>query len=378
MPAVRSALVIGAGASGLAAATFLAQGGVRVDLVETSPDITALGSGITLQGNALRVLKALGVWDRVTAEGYAFNTVGVRAPDPHGTLVAELADVRMGGPDLPASMGMYRPTLARILGEQAASAGVDLRFGVTAAGLSQDADGVDVRFGDGSAQRYDVVIGADGSRSWTRRALGIELETQRVGLEIWRAVIPRPPGVERTEHIFGAGPCVIAGYCPTGENSAYAYLVEPTKDRGELDPGQELKIVQDLAGAYHGPWDFIQASLDESTPINHTWFANHLLDAPWNRGRVVLIGDAVHVCPPTLAQGAALALEDAYVLAELLLTRDQVDEALWTAFMDRRYERCRTVVAATLQVCRWLLERDPEADVPALLARIAHLVAEPA
>ena len=378
MPAVRSVLTIGAGASGLAAATFLAQGGIAVDLVEASPDNTALGSGITLQGNALRVLKSLGVWDRLLAEGYAFDTVGVRAPDPHGTLVAELDDVRMGGPDLPASMGMYRPALARILGEQAAASGVTLRFATTASSLSQDADGVDVGFADGSSGRYDVVIGADGSKSWTRRALGIELETRRLGMEIWRAVIPRPPGVERTEHIFGAGPCLIAGYCPTGENSAYAYLVEPTKDRGELDPAQELEVVRCLAGAYHGPWDFIHANLDESTQINHTWFANHLLPAPWNRGRVVLIGDAVHVCPPTLAQGAALALEDSAVLAELLLRHSSLDDGLWTEFMDRRFDRCQRVVTATLLMCRWLLDHDPEADIPALTASIAHLVAAPA
>ena len=378
MPAVRSVLVIGAGASGLAAATFLAQGGIAVDLVETSPDNTALGSGITLQGNALRVLKGLGVWDRLIAEGYPFNTLGVRAPDPHGTLVAELDDVRMGGPDLPASMGMYRPALARILGDQAAASGVKLRFATTAGRLHQDADGVDVGFADGSSGRYDLVIGADGRKSWTRRALGIELETQRVGVEIWRAVIARPPGVERAEHIFGAGPCLIAGYCPTGENSAYAYLVERAKDRGELDPAQELAVVRTLAGAYHGPWDVIRAGLDEATPLNHTWFASHLLPAPWNRGRVVMIGDAVHVCPPTLAQGAALALEDSAVLSELLLSHDSLDDGLWAEFMDRRYERCRTVVAATLQMCRWLLDHDPQADIPALTASVAHLVAEPA
>jgi 2-polyprenyl-6-methoxyphenol hydroxylase-like FAD-dependent oxidoreductase len=378
VPAVRSVLVIGAGASGLAVATFLAQGGVAVDLVEASPDNTALGSGITLQGNALRVLKSLGVWDRLLAEGYPFNTLGVRAPDPHGTLVAELTDVRMGGPDLPASMGMYRPTLARILGEQAAAAGVKLRFATTASRLDQDADGVDIGFADGTSGRYDLVIGADGSRSWTRRALGIELETQRVGMEIWRAVITRPPGVTRAEHIFGAGPCLIAGYCPTGEDSAYAYLVEPTQNRGELDKAQELAVVRGLTSAYHGPWDAIQADLDESTPINHTWFASHLLPAPWNRGRVVLIGDAVHVCPATLAQGAALALEDSFVLSELLLRHTTVDDGLWNAFMDRRFERVRRVVTGTLQMCRWLLDHDPEANIPALTASIAHLVAEPA
>ena len=73
--------------------------------------------------------------------------------------------------------------------------------------------------------------------------------------------------------------------------------------------------------AYHGPWDDIRAVLTDPARVNYTWFETHVLDAPWNRGRVVLIGDAAHTCPPTIAQGAAMALEDAAVLAELLLDR---------------------------------------------------------
>src|SRR5690242_6028048 len=101
MPAVENVVVVGAGASGSATAILLAQAGVTVDLVEVKPEPTALGSGITLQGNALRVLKQLGVWDDVLAAGYPFDSLGLRAPDPSGTLVAEIPDVKTGGPVLP-------------------------------------------------------------------------------------------------------------------------------------------------------------------------------------------------------------------------------------------------------------------------------------
>src|SRR5688500_1865462 len=115
MPAVTSVLVVGSGLAGTAAAIHLAAGGVAVDLVEVKPEITALGSGITLQGNALRELRSLGVWDRVRAKGYPFDVTGIRAPDPAGTVVAEIPDAKTGGPDLPAVMGMPRPELACIL-----------------------------------------------------------------------------------------------------------------------------------------------------------------------------------------------------------------------------------------------------------------------
>src|SRR5215211_3655581 len=131
MSAVNSVLVVGAGLAGTATAIHLAARGVAVDLVEIKPEVAALGSGITLQGNALRELRSLGVWDAVQAAGYAFDTTGIRAPDPHGTVVAEIADAKTGGPDLPAVMGMPRPALAKILVDRATEAGVKVRFGTT-------------------------------------------------------------------------------------------------------------------------------------------------------------------------------------------------------------------------------------------------------
>jgi 2-polyprenyl-6-methoxyphenol hydroxylase-like FAD-dependent oxidoreductase len=376
MPAVRSVLVVGAGAAGCATATLLAEAGVSVDLIDIKPDVSALGSGITLQGNALRVLRQLGVWDQVAERGYAFDTLGLRAPDPHGTLIVELTDIRTGGDDLPATFGMYRPDLARILLDRATRAGAKVRFGTTYTALAQDDDGVDVAFADGSSGRYDLVVGADGVRSWTRRQLGINLETQSTGMGIWRVFAPRPASVTRTDLYYG-GPCYIAGYCPTGEDSLYAYLVEDSQDRSRLSPQESLEVMRALATAYHGPWDEIRDSMTDPTRVNYTWFETHLLDAPWHRGRVVLIGDAAHTCPPTLAQGAAQALEDAAVLAELLLANDTISDELWTTFIDRRLPRAREVVDASVQLGQWLLDRE-QGDAPGLIARIAHLLIDPA
>ncbi|MBG0568565.1 FAD-dependent monooxygenase [Actinoplanes aureus] len=373
MPAVRNVLVVGGGAAGAAAAILLAEGGVSVDLVDCKPDVSAVGSGITLQGNALRVLRELGVWDQVKAGGYEFDTLGLRAPDPAGSLIAELTDLRTGGPDLPATLGMYRPALARILIDRAAAAGAKVRFGTRPAALSPDGE---VTFADGTSQTYDLVVGADGIRSWTRRQLGIDCEPQPVGMGIWRTFTRRPPSVTRTDLYYG-GPAYIAGYCPTGEDTIYAYLVEDVRDRSGLSPEEKLATMRGLAGAYHGPWDEIRDGLTDPATVNYTAFESHVLDGPWNRGRVVLIGDAAHSCPPTLAQGAAQALEDAAVLAGLLLRDSEVTDSLWQEFTARRLERAKTVVEASLQLARWLLAHE-RGDVPGLMGRIAHLVATPA
>ncbi|GHF41637.1 2-polyprenyl-6-methoxyphenol hydroxylase-like FAD-dependent oxidoreductase [Amycolatopsis bartoniae] len=374
MSAVHDVLVVGGGLAGAATAIALADGGVAVDLVEINPGIAALGSGITLQGNALRELRKLGVWERVRAAGYGFDSLGLRAPDSKGTLLAEFPDARTGGPDLPATLGMPRPDLARILHERAVEAGVRIRFGVTVTGL--DPEGAEVSFSDGSSARYDLVVGADGIRSSVRRLLGIDLDTRATGMGIWRAFGPRPASVTRTDLFYG-GPCYIAGYCPTGENSLYAYVVEDARDRSGLSPQERLATMRELASAYHGPWDDIRATLTDPSRVHYTWFETHVLPAPWHRGRVVLIGDAAHSCPPTLAQGGAQALEDAAVLTELLLAADSLDDALWQAFTDRRYARAAAVVAASVQLGQWLLDSE-QGDVPGLMGRVAALVTEPA
>ncbi|GLY18906.1 FAD-dependent oxidoreductase [Kineosporia rhizophila] len=376
MPAVQNVLVVGGGAAGTAVAIRLADAGVAVDLAELKPEPMGVGSGITLQGNALRVLRQLGVWEQVQAAGYAFDSLGLRAPDPAGTLLVEMPDDRTGGPDLPATVGMPRPELARILLERAADAGVKVRFGRTVTGLEQDGDGVDVTFADGSRGRYDLVVGADGIRSSVRRLLGVELDTKAVGMGIWRTFGPRPAGVTRTDLFYG-GPSYIAGYCPTGENSLYAYIVEPAQDRSTLSDEQRLSTMKQLAEAYHGPWDEIRENLTDPSRVNYTWFETHVLPAPWNRGRVVLIGDAAHSCPPTVAQGAAMALEDGAVLADLLLGGERVDDELWDAFTARRFERASTVVEASNQLCTWLLNNE-RGDVPGLMHRVAQTVSSPA
>ncbi|MFY9934812.1 MAG: FAD-dependent monooxygenase [Streptosporangiaceae bacterium] len=374
MPTVRNALIIGGGAAGCAAAILFARDGVSVELAEIKPDLSALGSGITVQGNALRVLRQLGVWDEVAAAGYAFSTLGLRAPD--GTLLVEMEDVRTGGADLPATVGMYRPALARILTEAAVAAGAKLRFATTVRSLSSDDSGVDVTFSDGTTSRYDLVIGADGVRSQIRSLLGIELETRPTGMGIWRVFTSRPESVTRTD-LYYHGACYIAGYCPTADDSLYAYLVEDAQDRSGLAPEQKLAVMRELASHYHGPWDDIRAVMTDPGRINYTRFETHLLDPPWNRGRVVLIGDAVHTCPPTIAQGAALALEDAAVLADVLLAAEDLGQATFDAFTARRFDRVKTVVTESVQLGQWMLD-GVEGNVPALMGKVMALVSQPA
>ncbi|MGC5009201.1 FAD-dependent oxidoreductase [Streptosporangium sp. DT93] len=373
-------LIVGGGITGSALAILLARAGVTVDVAELEPAWSTVGSGITLQGNALRVLRELGVWERVKAGGYGFDSFGMRAPD--GTLLFERPDMRTGGPDLPATLGMYRPDLQAVLVDAALEAGARITLGRTvvalqdrAGGAADGGGGCAVTFDDGSTGAYDLVVGADGIHSAVRALIGVDARPQPVGMGIWRVHARRPESVRRTDLVYG-GPCYIAGYCPTGEDTLYAYLVEKARDRASVPPGEKADLMRALAEPYGGAWQEIRRDITDPARVNYTWFESLLVERPWNRGAVVLVGDAAHACPPTLAQGAAMCLEDALVLAELLLERGTADQALFDAFMDRRFERVRTVVESSLMLARWQMTPSPEADVPGLMGRTATMLSE--
>lgn len=376
MSAVQRVAIAGAGIAGLSAAILLAEDGVEVDVFETKSEISALGSGITLQGNALRSFARLGIWDQVQAKCWASDLLGLRAPGPDAAVIAIVPDAKTGGPDFPAAAGMYRPDLAQIMLDRATGLGARVHFGLNVAGIAQDDAGVDVELSDGSTQRFDLLIGADGLNSAVRSLIGIDVKPEPTGMGIWRAFVPRPAEVTHTDLYYG-GPMYIAGYCPTGEDMMYAYLVEDKQDRTGVTPEQGAEIMREASRAYGGPWNDIRESLGSDSRVNYTWFTAHLIDGPWNRGRVVLIGDAAHSCPPTIAQGGAQATEDALVLCDILSRAERVDDAVWEEFTARRLERARTIVEASVQLGEWQLKHE-QGDVPALMARIAALTSVPA
>lgn len=375
MAAVHDVLVVGAGMAGVGLGILLVEAGVNVRVVDTKDGVHALGSGITLQGNALRVLRDLGVWEEVAAHGYAFDDLGLRAPDPHGSLVAQLSELRTGGPDLPATLGISRPDLARIAVDRAVAAGVRFDYGLGIEGLQAAEDSVSVTFTDGTTGRYDLLVGADGIRSQVCSLIGITTKPRPTGMGIWRAFTSRPESVTRTDLFYG-GPSYIAGYCPTGPDSLYAYVVEDYHPaRHDLSPQEGLAVMRGLSGAYHGPWDDIRERLTDPSRVNYTKFETHVVPDAWHRGRVVLAGDAAHSCPPTIAQGAAMALEDAAVLAEILTGADTFEESLLQAYADRRLPRAGAVVEGSVQLGDWLLAHE-RGDVPGLMGRISTMLAQ--
>jgi len=341
MNTIRNALIVGGGFSGMSAAIELRKSGISVDLVELEPDWASYGAGISTGGATLRAFRRLGILERFLAEGYASDGTDIMTPD--GRLLAQLPTPRIAGDDVPGNGAVMRPVLARILADATRAGGADIRLGCTVTSVQQDAAGVDVEFTDGSRRRYDLVIGADGLYSGMRKRLLPDAPTPRYsGQGVWRAVLPRAAEVTRT--MLWVSDRVKVGLNPVSQQEMYLFVNENRPLSEFVPPEQFLPQLRELLAPF--PAAVLQqarAQLDEHAQVIFRPLQGLLVSQPWYRGRVVLIGDAVHATTPHLASGACIGIEDGIVLAEELARNAQLDTAL-QSFQQRRWERCRMVV----------------------------------
>ena len=355
---VTSALVVGGGITGSVLALALANRGVRVDLVELSPVWRGVGHGITVQGNALAALAKVGVLDEVLDRGVPFNQLRMRQAD--GTLIAEVPTPRTGGPGLPATLGALRSDLQDVLCARVYAAGVTVRLGLTVRGLAQDAHRAYAEFSDGSTGRYDLVIGADGIRSAVRAMLGIATTPQPTGMSIWRVVADRPAEMDCAEVYYG-GPRYKAGYSPISAGKCYAYILDTDGALRDFGHHPAWRLMRERSAGYGGAWAKIRETIGPDSNVSHTRIEWLLVPDPWFRGRIIVIGDAAHACPPLIAQGAAMCAEDAVVLADLV-TGDRPLEAALPAFMARRLDRVDLVVRNSMRLVRWEMGLEPHTE----------------
>ena len=355
---VSSALVVGGGITGSVLSLALASRGVRVDLVEISPVWHGVGHGITVQGNALAALAKVGVLDEILKRGVPFDQLRMRQAD--GSLIAEVPTPRTGGPGLPATLGALRSDLQAVLCERVYAAGVNVRLGLTVRALAQDARQAYAEFSDGTAGRYDLVVGADGIRSAVRALLGITAVPQPTGMSIWRVVADRPAEMDCAEVYYG-GPRYKAGYSPISAGQCYAYILDTDGTLRDFGDQPAWELMYKRSAGYGGTWGTIRETIGPDSDVSHTRIEWLLVDDPWYRGRIIVIGDAAHACPPLIAQGAAMCAEDAVVLAEIV-TGDRPLEVALPAFMSRRMPRVEVVVRNSMRLVRWEMGLESHTD----------------
>lgn len=341
-----NALVIGGGFSGMAAAIELRKRGISVDLIEIDARWRSYGAGISLGGATLRAFETLGIYDEFVK--YGAPSDGLDFFTPNGHFIARLPTPPATGVSagVGGTAGIMRPVLARLMSEATRRAGVNVKLGCSFTAITQDADGVDVAFTDGNTGlkgRYDVVIGADGVYSDVRQMLlPYAPKPQYTGQGVWRAVLKRPAELERG--CMWMGGKVKVGVNPVSHDEMYMYITEQRPTNAHVPPELHLGLMRDMLAPFSAPLvQQLRDEVGEHSQIVYRPLESMLLPQPWFKGRVVLIGDAVHATTPHLASGACIGIEDGLVLADELGKSARVEDGL-ANFQKRRWERCRMVV----------------------------------
>lgn len=327
-------LIVGGGIGGLSAAAALHTCGFTPELIERNDEWRAVGAGIAMQPNGVRLLRTLGIGTAVERAGTVIRHW--EFCDEQGQVLSE-TDLTALWRDVGPFIGIARRELQRAL--LAGAAAVPSRLGTTIDSLTQNGDGVAVELSDRSTGTYDLVIGADGIGSAVRE-LAFEASPPVYGGQmVWRSLAPvRPRGLTHLQFLLGDG-CFF-GLCPVGAEQTYGFgnvagprLRDPVE--GRLARLRErFAHFGDIVHEYLGALD--SDAVIHSSPIE--WLERER----WCNGRVVLIGDAAHASSPMMGQGGSLAVEDAVVLAESLRAADSVDRAL-EDYVVRRSPRIRWV-----------------------------------
>lgn len=334
--------VLGAGVAGLTVATALARRGAAVTLLEQSEAIREVGAGLQISPNGAAVLRALGLGEALTAIGQRSGGVILRnGADGAQVLRLDLTRLR---PDQPYYF-VHRADLIEMLARAAREAGVDVR-------LLQQVSEVTLVEGQpprlttaqGAAVETPVLIGADGLHSVVRGALNGRVAPFFTHQVAWRATIPATPGIRPEAQVFMGPKRHLVSYPLRGGTLRNIVAVEERHRWAD----ESWSLRDDPIALRVAFSDFcpkVRGWLEEVENPYLWGLFRHPVAARWHGHGAAILGDAAHPTLPFLAQGANMALEDAWVLAEALAGHD-TPAAGMAAYQAAREDRVRRIVAA--------------------------------
>ena len=337
--------VIGAGIGGLAAACALRQRGFEVVVCERAAELGEVGAGLQLGPNAVKVLRALGIEERLLPLACEpTNIVSVAANDAHLRFREPLKAViaaQFGAPYLTA----HRADLHALLQAKVPAARIHLDAQCT--GAASIGGAAVASFADGRQIEADLVVGADGINSAVRESLFGAQAARYTQQMAWRCIVPihcvptrigpgQSVAIGRDEYVGWIGPDGHVICYPIRGGELYNIFAGHVSEQWVEESWVVPSGLDELLAGFRG-WN--DALLDMLAHVEHCYkwgIRDRDPLARWVSGRVALLGDAAHPMMPTLAQGAAITLEDAYALARQLARHDDPVAGLAAYEAERR------------------------------------------
>ena len=338
-------LIIGAGIGGLTTALALQRMGIAYQLFEAAPEIKPVGAGLWLPPNAMQIFQRLKIAQAIQQHAVLYRSLELR--DFTGNLLKRLDVQRMIHKFGFGTYGIHRATLHQLLRQQLDDA--HLHTGKRLIALHIHPDEIHAKFADGSHARGELLIAADGLRSMVRNLLFGNTPLRYSGQTCWRGTVPyTDPDISpnSTLEIWGPEAGLRAGLGFVDGKRVYFYLTLKQKPGKQLE-AERLKPY--LLKKYRLFPPFVQQLLASVAPeqLIHTDLYDFAPLRCWCSGRVVLLGDAAHATTPNLGQGAAQAIESAYVLVRCLKQCSDYTTAFLT------YEKMRRPKTTLVNKLAW-------------------------
>lgn len=331
-------LITGGGIAGLTAGIALHQKGVDFLLVEAVPEIKALGSGITLAGNAMRILKKLHIDEWVKSKGNQITSMIIQ--DEKGNFISVMDMEKLVSMHDMYNIAIHRGALHEILLSQIPEE--KILTGKKVRSVREENEKVTLTFEDGSEMAGSAMIAADGIHSVIRKQLVPRTEPRYSGYTCWRGLAENKWGIT-TEAYETWGPAGRFGYVPIGGKLIYWFAC---KNSSRGNDSMKRFGISDLADNFsrypHPIVEIIQGTAEEYLIWNDIIDLKPLKQFAFSR--VLLTGDAAHATTPNLGQGASLAIEDAWTVAEVISNDPRDITLAFRNFEKQRLARAQFIV----------------------------------
>jgi FAD-dependent urate hydroxylase len=297
-------------------------------VVEEADSLRTSGATVQIWFNGMAALRDLGV--SLEGLGQRIDVVEGRCSDGTVSSVVDAAGLarHFGVPGVTIARGRLLARLAEVLPEG------DLQFGRACRAVVQDGEHAAVEFADGGTLTADLVVGADGHRSAVRATLVGDGPATLTGWAAWQGLIENVlPQASASRSLYIIGKAGMCGLMPVPEGLLHWWFETPWPP-GARRPPSVLTMLKEQFGSWASPVPEVLGALS-GTEVELWPYVHHHVPRAFGDGQVVLVGDALHAMPPTMAQGANQGLEDAWVLSRELAKAPDIASAL------RRYQRAR-------------------------------------